>query len=147
MTPSGYWVGILNRKMFHANNEKKDNWWNRTTKPRKNENIRRKGNLKILGNNGSEHHQASGDERKFFKKEYIRITKEQHETKLYRRILIKGINTWAELLVRYSGPFLKWKREELQQMEQRNRKFLPMYKALHSRVDINYICQEKEEED
>ena len=27
--------------------------------------------------------------------------------------LIKGINTWAVPLVRYSGPFLKWTRDEL----------------------------------
>ena len=37
-------------------------------------------------------------------------------------IIIKGINTWAVLLVRYSGPFLKWTREELQKMDQRTRK-------------------------
>ena len=29
------------------------------------------------------------------------------ETKLCSRNLIKGINTWAVSLVRYSGPFLK----------------------------------------
>ena len=39
-----------------------------------------------------------------------------------RRNLIKGMNTWAVLLVRYSGPFLKWTREELKQMDQRIKK-------------------------
>ena len=35
------------------------------------------------------------------------------KTKLYSRNFIKRINTWAVLLVRYLGPFLKWTREEL----------------------------------
>ena len=40
-------------------------------------------------------------------KEYLRRTRKLLETKLNSRNLIKGINTWAVLLVRYSGPFLK----------------------------------------
>ena len=51
------------------------------------------------------------------------------ETKLNSRNLIKGINTWAVTLVRYSGPFLKWIRDELKQMDQRTRKLLTMHKA------------------
>ena len=47
------------------------------------------------------------------KKEYPRRTRKLLETKLYSRNLIKGINTWAVLLVRYSGPYLKWTWEEL----------------------------------
>ena len=37
---------------------------NQTTKSRKNQNAKRKGNEQILGNIGSWHHQTSGDERK-----------------------------------------------------------------------------------
>ena len=44
-------------------------------------------------------------------KEYLRRTRKLLETKLSRRKLIKGINTWAVSLVRYSGPFLKWTRD------------------------------------
>ena len=40
-------------------------------------------------------------------KEYLRRTRKLLETKLSCRNLIQGINTWAVLLVRYSGPFLK----------------------------------------
>ena len=46
------------------------------------------------------------------KKEYLRRTRKLLETKLSSRNLIKGINTWAELLIRYSGPFQKWITEE-----------------------------------
>ena len=44
-------------------------------------------------------------------KEYLRRTRKLLETKLNSRNLIKGINTWAVPLVRYSGPFLKWTRD------------------------------------
>ena len=47
--------------------------------------------------------------------------------------IIKGINTWAVTLVRYSGPFLKWTREELKQMDHRTRKLMTMHKELHPR--------------
>ena len=46
-------------------------------------------------------------------KEYLRRTRKLLETKNSSRNLIKGINTWAVPIVRYSGPFLKWTRDEL----------------------------------
>ena len=54
-------------------------------------------------------------------KAYPRRARKLLETKLYRRKLVKGINAWAVLLVRNSGPFLKWTREELKYMDQRTR--------------------------
>ena len=45
-------------------------------------------------------------------KEYLRRTRKLLDTKLNSRNLIKGINTLAVPLVRYSGPFLKWTRDE-----------------------------------
>ena len=44
-------------------------------------------------------------------KEYFRRTRKIFETKLSSRNLIKGINTWAVPVVRYSRPFLKWTRD------------------------------------
>ena len=64
--------------MCHTNNEKgkmANDVRNRTTKSRKNQNTRRKGNLQILGNI------RSGDERKN-KKEYPRRTRKLLETRL-----------------------------------------------------------------
>ena len=57
---------------------------------------------------------------------------------------MKGINTWAIRLERHSGPFLKWTREELQQMDERTRKLMTMHEALHHRDDIDR--QEKKED-
>ena len=82
-------------------------------------------------------------------KEYLRRTRKLHETKLSSRNLIKGINTWAVSLVRYSGPFLKWTRDELRQMDQRARKLMTMHKALHLETTLtdNMYQEKREEED
>ena len=40
-------------------------------------------------------------------------------------------------LVRYTGPFLKWTREELKQIDQLTRKLMIMHKALHTRNDVD----------
>ena len=73
--------------------------------------------------------------RKKIKKKYIRRTRKLLVTKLGGTNLFKGIGTWAVHLVRYSGPFLKWIREELKQMVQRTRKLLTVHKALYPRDD------------
>ena len=80
------------------------------------------------------------------KKEYPRRTRKLLETKQYRRNLIKGTNTWAILLVRYSGPFLKWTREELQQMDLRTRELTTMRKALDSKDDVDRLYVTRKEE-
>ena len=78
-------------------------------------------------------------------KEYLRRTKKLHETKLSCRNLIKGINTWAVLLVRYSGSFLKWTRDEPKQMNPRTRKLMTIHKTLHPRDDVDrlYVSKKK----
>ena len=45
----------------------------------------------------------------------------------------------AVSLQRYSGPFLKWTREKLKQMDLRTRKLMTMHKALHPRDDIDRL--------
>ena len=60
------------------------------------------------------------------RKEYLRRTRKLLEIKLSNKNVIKRINTWAVPIVRYSGPFLKWARDELKQMDQRTRKLMTM---------------------
>ena len=78
-------------------------------------------------------------------KEYLRRIIKLLETKLSCRNLIKGINTWAVTLVRYSGPFLKWTRDQLRQMDQRTRKLMTMHKALHPRDDVDRLYVPRKE--
>ena len=67
-------------------------------------------------------------------KEYLRRTRKLLETKLSSRNLIKGINTWAVPLVRYS----------LSQVDQR-RKLMTMHKALHPRNDVDRLYVSRKE--
>ena len=71
------------------------------------------------------------------RKEYLRRTRKLLETNLSSKNLIKGINIWVVPQVRYSGPFLKWTRDELKQMDQSTRKIMTMHKALHPRDDVD----------
>ena len=80
-------------------------------------------------------------------KEYLRRTRKLLETKLSSRNLIKGINTWAVPLVRYSGPFLKWTRDKLRQMDQRTRKLMTLHKTLHPRDDVDRLYVPGKEEE
>ena len=87
---SGYWNGILHRKMHQDNNEKlkkTNNRRNRTAKSRKNQ----------IGDETNNNKRVS------------KTNKKTSKNQLSSRILIKGINTWA-----VSEPFLKWTREKLQ---------------------------------
>ena len=78
-------------------------------------------------------------------KEYLRRTRKLLETKLSRRNFIKGINTWAVPLVRYSGPFLKWTRDVLRQMDQRTRKLMTKQKALQPRDNVDRLYVPRKE--
>ena len=78
-------------------------------------------------------------------KEYLRRTRKLLEIKLSSRNLIKGINTQAVPLIRYSEPFLKWTRDELKQMDQRTRKLMNMHKALHPRDDVDRLYVTRKE--
>ena len=79
------------------------------------------------------------------KKEYRRRMRKLLETKLCSRNFIKGINTWAVPLVRYSEPFLKWTKDKLKKTNHRTRKLMTMHKALHPRDDIDrlYVSRKK----
>ena len=73
------------------------------------------------------------------RKGYFRKTRKLHETKLYCRDLIKGINKYLGYhFIRYSGPFFKWTRG-LKQMDQRTRKVMIMHQALHPRDDVDRL--------
>ena len=82
---------------------------------------------------------------KMKEKKYIKRTRKLLETKLHSRNLIKGINTWAVPLLRYREPFFKWIRDELQQMDQRTRKLMMIYKALHPRDDVDRLYMSRKE--
>ena len=70
-------------------------------------------------------------------KEYLGRTRKLLKTKLSSGNPIKG--KIPVPLIRYSGPFLKWTRDELKEMDQRTRKLMTMHKALHPRDDVDRL--------
>ena len=73
------------------------------------------------------------------KKDYLRRTRKVLENKLHCRNLNNGINALDVPLVRYSEPFSKWTREELQQIDQRIRELMMMHKDLNPRDDVDRL--------
>ena len=73
--------------------------------------------------------------------EYKRRVGKILETKLNGGNIIKGINSWAIPVLRYSAAFINWTKTELQWVDRRTRKLLTMHNGLHPRsnVDRTYI--------
>jgi len=71
--------------------------------------------------------------------EYKRRVRKILETKLNGGNTIKGINTWAIPVLRYSAAFLNWTKTELQVMDRRTRKLLTMHNGLHPRSDVERV--------
>ena len=56
------------------------------------------------------------------RKKCLRNTGKLLETKICSGNIIIEINTWLVPLIRYSGPFFEWTREEISQTDQRTGK-------------------------
>ena len=80
------------------------------------------------------------------KKECLWRTRKRHETKLCSRNFIKAIKTWVAHFGKYSGLFLKWTREEIQQIDQRTRKLMMIHKPLHRRDHVGRLYVSGNEE-
>ena len=63
-------------------------------------------------------------------KEYIRRIKKVLKSKLNGGNLVRGVNTWAVSLLRYSGAFFSWRKSELQAIDGKTRKLFTIYGAL-----------------
>ena len=73
------------------------------------------------------------------KAEYKRRVRKILETKLNGKNIIKGINTWAIALLRYSAAFLEWTRLEKEELDRDTGKLLNMHKALHPKSDVDRL--------
>ena len=139
-------VGMeFDRKLCQTHNQKwkkTNNGSNRTNKSRKTRNAWRKGNLQVLWNIESGQHQTCEDERKNKKS----VSQMNEKTSRNQALQLKTYQREVRL-VRYSGRFFKWTREELCQINQRTRKLMSIHKALKSKDDINHMYQKKMEEE
>ena len=65
-----------------------------------------------------------------FRNEYFRRMKLILKSKLNGRNKIMALNTWAVSILRYGAGILKWNKNELQEMNRKTRKLMPMNKAV-----------------
>ena len=70
-------------------------------------------------------------------REYIRRLRKVLKSKLNGGNLVRGVNTWAVSLIRYSVAFVSWRKSELQVIDRKTRKLFTMYGALHPKSDEN----------
>ena len=82
-------------------------------------------------------------------KEYIRRIRKMLKSKLDGGNLVRGVNTSAVSLLRYSAAFVSWKKSELQAIDRKTRKLFTIYRALHPKSDVGrlYIYLKKKEEE
>ena len=72
-------------------------------------------------------------------REYKRRVRKLLETMLNGGNLVKGINTWAISLLRYSAAFLDWTKAEVEQLDRRTRKLMTMHNALHPKRNVDRL--------
>ena len=135
--------------MFHAHNEKlekKINRRNKTTKSRIYKDVWREGKLQVLGNIENECHQTSGEEEEK-RKAYFKRTRQLLKNKLFRRNLIKVINSWAVFFVRNSGCFFKRQRKNLDRWTRDKNADNNAKDVTFKRWHWPSVCVEKKEEE
>ena len=76
---------------------------------------------------------------------YEKIRKENLRRARKQQKSHQRINIWVVSLVRYAEPFLKCTREELRLFNQRRRKLMTTWKALHQRDDIDRLYVSRRE--
>ena len=72
-------------------------------------------------------------------KEYIRRSRKVLKSKVNEGNLIRGVNTWAVSLLRYSASFVSGSKSELQAIDRKIRKLFTIYGALHPKADVDRL--------
>ena len=78
-------------------------------------------------------------------KEYIRRLRKVLKSKLNGGNLVRGVNTWAVFLTRYSAAFVSWRKSELQAIDRKTRKLFTIYGALHPKSDVDRLYVPRKE--
>ena len=73
------------------------------------------------------------------KVEYLRRVCKVLEAKLNGGNIIKGINTWAVSLLRYSAAFIYCNCTILTQLDRKTRKLMTMHNALHPKNNVGSL--------
>ena len=74
------------------------------------------------------------------KKECIRRVKNVLKSKLNRGNIISAINSRVVSIVRYGAGIIKWRKNELEELDRKTRKLMAMYGAQHPKADVDRLC-------
>ena len=72
-------------------------------------------------------------------KECIRRLRKVLKSKLNGENLVRGVNTLAVSVIRYSAAFVSWRKSELQAIDIKTRKLFTIYGALHPKSDVDRL--------
>ena len=78
-------------------------------------------------------------------KEYIRRIRKVLKSKLNSGNLVRGVNTWAVSLLRYSAAFVSWRKSELQVIYRKIRKLFTIHGVLHPKSDVDRLYVPRKE--
>ena len=71
-------------------------------------------------------------------KEYIRRLRKVLKSKLSGGNLVRGVNTWAVCLIRYSAAFVSWRKNEVQAIDTKTRRLFTLY-GVHPKSDADRL--------
>ena len=97
--------------------------------------------IKVIKSLGGESYKYLG----VLKENCYRRVRKVLETKLNRRNVLKAINTWAILVVRYSAAFLGWSRLQLEEIDRRMRKLLTIHNGFHPKSNADQLYLSRSE--
>lgn len=63
------------------------------------------------------------------------------KSKLDGNNTITAINLRAVAVVRYTAAILKWRKDEMGDLERKTRKLLTMYRSFHRQGDVDRLCE------
>ena len=72
-------------------------------------------------------------------KEYTRRLRKVLMSKLNGGNLVRGVNTWAVSLLRYSAAFVSWRNSELKAIDRKTRKLFTIYGALYPKWNVDRL--------
>ena len=73
-------------------------------------------------------------------KEYIRRLRKVLQSKLNGGNVVRQVNTWAVILLRYSAAaFVSWRKSELEAIDRKTSKLLTIYGASHPKSDVDRL--------
>ena len=73
------------------------------------------------------------------KTEYFKRVRSALKSKLNAGNIFQAINIWAVATARYGAGILQQTKEELQQMDRKTRKLIPIYGGLHPRSSVDRL--------